>query len=151
VPALFEVGGVAVAYALGPIILARYLSDLPSLGVISVALAVCALAYAPVAALQLPSQMPSGRVLASLAGLALGCTAVAFVLFFALIGEVGPTRATVITYVNPAVAAVLGVAVLSEPFGVGMGLGLGLVLLGSYLATHRGAQLARLAPAVGEP
>ena len=42
-----------------------------------------------------------------------------------------------ITYVNPAVAALLGVAVLHESFTVGMGIGFVLVLIGSTLATRR--------------
>jgi drug/metabolite transporter (DMT)-like permease len=151
VPALLEVAGVAVAYAVGPIVLSRYLGHLPSLAVIAVSLGLCALAYAPLAALEHPAQVPSGRVLGSVAGLALLCTAVGFVVFFALIAEVGPARATVITYVNPAVAAVLGVALLSEPFTWGMGIGFALVLLGSYLATHRPRERIRLAPAAGEP
>jgi drug/metabolite transporter (DMT)-like permease len=71
-------------------------------------------------------------------GLALVCTAAAFLLFFALIGEVGPVRATVITYVNPAVAAILGVLVLDETFTTGMAVGFVLVLAGSVLATSRG-------------
>jgi len=66
------------------------------------------------------------------------CTAIAFLLFFELIGEVGPVRATVITYTNPAVAAILGVAVLHESFTAGMGIGFVLVLAGSVLATRRG-------------
>ncbi|MGA7912353.1 MAG: EamA family transporter, partial [Candidatus Dormiibacterota bacterium] len=69
--------------------------------------------------------------------LALVCTAVAFLLFFALIAEIGPVRSTVITYVNPAVAAVLGVAVLRESFTIGMALGFVLVIAGSVLATRR--------------
>ena len=64
--------------------------------------------------------MPSAQVLASLAGLAVVCTAVAFLLFFRLIAEVGPARATVITYVNPAVAVALGVSVLGEQFTLAM-------------------------------
>ncbi len=67
------------------------------------------------------------------------CTAAAFILFAALIAEVGPVRATVITYINPAVAAVLGVLVLQETFTVTMGLGLVLVVLGSALATRPAA------------
>jgi drug/metabolite transporter (DMT)-like permease len=136
VAALAEVGGTAVGYAVGPIILTRWLSDLPGLGVIAASLAVCAIGYAPVAAFQLPSSLPAGRVLASVAGLAAVCTALAFVLFFQLIADVGPTRATVITYVNPAVAALLGVTILSERFTAGMGLGFALVLAGSVLATR---------------
>jgi drug/metabolite transporter (DMT)-like permease len=72
------------------------------------------------------------------------CTALAFLLFFALIGEVGPVRATVITYVNPAVAGVLGVLILDERFTVGMAVGFVLVLAGSVLATrHGGAPIER--------
>lgn len=142
VPALAEVAGTAVGYAVGPIILARWLNDLPNIGVIAVSLAFCTVAYAPVFALQLPARVPSGRVLASIVALALVCTALAFVVFFALIAETGPVRATVITYVNPAVAAVLGVAVLSERFTYGMGVGFALVLLGSYLATLRNRVVA---------
>ena len=137
VPALLEVAGVTVCYATGPIILVRGLSDLPGIGVIALSLALCAVVYAPVALLQLPSSVPSSHVIASVVGLALICTALAFVLFFALIAEVGPVRSTVITYINPAVAALLGVAVLNEPFTVGMGVGFVLVLAGSYLATQR--------------
>ena len=105
---LAEMAIVVVGYATGPWILSRYLDDLPSFGVIAVSLAVTAAAVAPIAAFQVPASMPSGRVLASIAGLALVCTALAFVLFFELIAEVGPVRSTVITYVNPAVAALLG-------------------------------------------
>ena len=64
--------------------------------------------------------MPAGRALLSVVGLAVVCTALAFVLFFALIAEVGPVRATVITYVNPAVAAVLGAPFLGEKLTAGM-------------------------------
>jgi len=65
------------------------------------------------------------------------CTAVAFLFFFALIDEVGPVRATVITYLNPAVAVALGVAFLGEPFTAGIAVGFILVLAGSVLATRR--------------
>jgi drug/metabolite transporter (DMT)-like permease len=141
-----EVAVVVVGYALGPRVLSRYLSDLPGLGVVAASLAVTTIVYAPAAALQVPSSLPSGRVLASIAGLAVLCTAFAFVLFFELIAEVGPVRATVITYVNPAVAAVLGVAVLNERFTAAMGVGFALVLAGSVVATGRARQ-----PALAEP
>jgi drug/metabolite transporter (DMT)-like permease len=136
-PALFEMSAVVVGYAVGPAILSRYLSGLPSVGVIAGSLAVCAVAYAPFAALQWPRTVPSTEVLASVAVLSLVCTALAFLLFFALIAEIGPVRATVITYINPAVAAVAGVFVLREIFTAGMGIGFVLVLVGSALATRR--------------
>jgi drug/metabolite transporter (DMT)-like permease len=77
-------------------------------------------------------------VIVSVLVLAFVCTALAFVVFFQLIAEVGPVRATVITYVNPAVAAVAGVVFLGESFTAGMGVGLVLILAGSALATRGG-------------
>jgi drug/metabolite transporter (DMT)-like permease len=99
-------------------------------------LTLCALVYVPIAAFQLPPAMPTPNVLVSIAILAVVCTAAGFLVFAALIDEIGPVRATVITYVNPAVAAVLGVLVLNETFTVAMGIGFALVILGSTLATR---------------
>jgi drug/metabolite transporter (DMT)-like permease len=127
---------VAVCYAVGPAILQRWLSGLPALGVIAASLAVTAVAYVPIAAFSLPTEMPSAKALGSVVGLAVVCTAIAFVCFFALIAEVGPVRATVITYVNPAVAAVLGVVILDEHLTPAMVAGFALVLVGSALATR---------------
>jgi drug/metabolite transporter (DMT)-like permease len=136
---LVQMAVVAVAYAMGPAILARYLTGVPSVTVIGLALAACAIAYAPVAAVQWPHALPSVQVFGSVAVLAVVCTALGFLLFFALIGEIGPVRSTVITYINPAVAALLGVAVLHETFSIWMGIGFVLVLLGSTVATRRRA------------
>jgi drug/metabolite transporter (DMT)-like permease len=136
-PALVEMAMVVVSYAVGPVIVSRYLSGLPSMGVIAVSLAACAIVYAPAAALQWPRSIPHVDVIASVAVLAVVCTAIAFVLFFALIAAIGPVRATIITYVNPAVAAALGVVVLRENLTLGMALGFVLVIVGSVLATRR--------------
>jgi drug/metabolite transporter (DMT)-like permease len=143
---LVEMAGVVACYAVGPWFLHRYLDDLPSMGVIASSLALTALVYLPLAALQAPRTLPSGRVIASVVTLAVVCTAVAFVLFFELIAEGGPVRSNLITYVNPAVAALLGVLVLSERFTLGMGVGFGLVLAGSIAAAGRTRQ-----PALAEP
>jgi drug/metabolite transporter (DMT)-like permease len=147
-----EVAVVAICYAVGPVILQRWLADLPALGVIAAALGVTAVAYVPIAAFSLPEEMPSATALGSVAALAVVCTAIAFLLFFALIAEIGAVRATVITYVNPAVAAVLGVAILGEAFTAGMGVGFALVLVGSVLATRpgRGALASRGEPALAD-
>lgn len=135
--ALLEIALVALGYALGPAILGRWLRGVPSVSVIGISLAACAVLYAPLAAAQWPHAVPSAGVLVSVGVLAVVCTAAAFLLFFALIEEIGPVRATVITYVNPAVAALAGVAVLQEAFTPGMGIGFVLVLAGSVLATRR--------------
>ena len=135
--ALLEMVVVAVGYAVGPAIQSRYLSEVPAVTVTGISVTLCALAYAPAAILQRPESLPAAGVIASIIVLGVVCTALAFILFFALIGEIGPVRATVITYINPAVAAVLGVTVLQERFTFGMGAGFVLVIVGSVLATRR--------------
>jgi drug/metabolite transporter (DMT)-like permease len=146
--ALVEMGFVVLGYAIGPAILSRRLGGLPSVAVMALSLGLTALLYAPVAIVQRPPAVPSTEALAAILILGIVCTALAFVLFSALIGAIGPVRATVITYVNPAVAAVLGVVVLGESFTPAMAAGFGLVILGSALATRpaRGGRVE--APAV---
>ena len=135
--AIGELALVAVGYAIGPMIIERKLGTVPALGVVAASLGLTAVAYAPFGLAQLPTALPSTSVLFAVAVLGVICTALAFVLFFALIAEVGAPRATVITYVNPAVALGLGVALLGEPFTVGIAIGFVLIVLGSVLATRR--------------
>ena len=149
--ALLQMAGVAIGYALGPFILARSLSDLPPLGVVAASLAITGVVYAVPAAVQLPRRWPPVEAVVAVAVLAVVCTAVAFLLFFALIDDVGPARATVITYINPAVAVALGVIWLDEPFTAGIVVGFALVLLGSALATQRSRPRRRVVEAVPEP
>ena len=139
--AVGEVALTALGYAAGPLIISRRFANLPGLGLIAASFALTALGYAPFA-LSHPVGHLTVEVVAAVATLSLVCTAVAFLLFFALIVEVGPARATVITYVNPAVAVALGVILLGEPFTAGIALGFPLILAGSYLATGARAALA---------
>ena len=140
----------ALGYAIGPIVIARKLSDLPPMGVITGSLLLAAVIYAPFAIWLRPHSItaPAGW---SVLGLAVICTALAFLVFFALIDEVGPARATVITYINPAVAVLLGVLVLGEQFTIGMVIGFALVLAGSVLATARSRRPAQPEPEVAAP
>ena len=135
--ALLQIAVVVVGYAVGPAILARRLGGLPAVGVMALSLGLAALLYIPIAATQWPSVMPSMNVWISVVILAVLCTAVAFLIFAALIDEIGPVRSTLITYINPAVAAVLGVLVLNETLTAPMIVGFVLVLIGSTLATRR--------------
>jgi drug/metabolite transporter (DMT)-like permease len=135
--AIGEVLLVAVGYAVGPIIAARKLGEVPNLLVTASCLGFAALVYLPPALLTLPAALPAPEVLLALAGLGLLCTAAAFVLFFELIGEVGPTRAVVFTYVNPAVAVAAGVLLLGEPLTAVVLAAFVLILVGSVLATRQ--------------
>jgi drug/metabolite transporter (DMT)-like permease len=133
------VGCVAIAtvgYALGSLIVQRHLSDVDELAAVAASLGVATVVLLPAAAWSVPPVVPAPLVLVSLLVLGAVCTALALWLYFFLIAQIGAARAAVITYVNPAVAALLGVLILHESFGLGSGLGLGLILLGSWLATH---------------
>ena len=136
---VIEVLLTALGYAIGPLIANRKLAGLPPVAVNAVCLATAAVVYAPFAALTWPHAVPSAKVLGALAGLGVICTAAAFLLFFALIAEVGPARATVITYVNPAVAVALGALVLGERLTPLIGVSFVLILGGSVLATRAGS------------
>ena len=125
----------AVGYAIGPMLLKSELGDLDPRALMAGALALAALILTPAAIVAPPETMPSGDALAAMIVLSVLCTATAFVVFAVLIGEVGPSRASVITYVAPVVAVTLGVALLDERPGAGAIAGLLLILAGSWLAT----------------
>jgi drug/metabolite transporter (DMT)-like permease len=135
-PAVAATMVVALCYAIGPIVVDRKLKDVPAIGVVTASLIVATLLYAPFAPMVWPEHIPASAAW-SVVGLGVLCTATAFLVFFALIAEAGPARATVITYVNPAVAIVLGAVVLSEPLTLGMVIGFPLVIVGSVLGTSR--------------
>ncbi len=126
-----------VGYSFGPIIVATKLSRAPAMAVITMALVVNAIVYAPLAWVTRPLVPVSAQALWSVIILGVLCTAAAFLVFFALIAEAGPSRTTVITFIAPAVALALGVVVLSEPLTWGILVGFPLVIIGSFLATRR--------------
>lgn len=127
---------VCVGYATAPFLAARRLSGVPTLGVITASLALVAVLYAPWAWLERPEQVPPADALASLVALAVVCTAIAFLVFFGLIAEIGPARATFITFVNPAVAVLAGALVLDEAITAVTVGGFALVIAGCWMATR---------------
>jgi drug/metabolite transporter (DMT)-like permease len=129
-----EILVVALGYAAGPLIISRRLADLPSVGVVMASLILMTIGFAPAGLYYAPTSI-STEVAAAVAVLAVMCSALAFILFFALIREVGPSRATVVTYVNPLVAVLLGIVLLGEPLTLGIALGMPLILVGSVLGT----------------
>lgn len=135
---------VTVGYAVGPIIIARSLGGVPAIGVITWSLVFSTAAYLPFAPLVWPDRFAVDASLAVVA-LAVVCTAGAFLVMFALIAEVGPSRMTFITYVNPAVAIILGAVFLDEPMTTGLAVGFVLVIVGSILGTSRSPEVATAA------
>jgi drug/metabolite transporter (DMT)-like permease len=147
----------AVGYSAGPMILKKHLYDLDPRAAMGGSLAIAALVLTPVALLDFPSRMPSAAALGGVAILGLLCTATAFSLMAVLVVDVGPSRASVITYVNPVIAVALGIMVLGEQPGATAIAGLLLILAGSWISTDgrlppgiiRAA--ARLRPGPREP
>jgi drug/metabolite transporter (DMT)-like permease len=127
---------VVLGYAIGPIIISRRLADLPSIGVVTGSLVIAAVVYAPFALWVRPSHV-TARAAGSVVVLGVVCTAAAFLVMFALIAEAGPARMTLITYVNPAVAVLLGALILHEPITIGILIGFPLIIIGSILGTWR--------------
>ncbi len=130
----------AVGYAVAPIIANRMPQEVPTLGVIAMSLTMVSVIYAPFALISLPGDIaatPSLEAWLSVVILGAACSALAFVIFFAVIREIGPARASLITYVNLAVAIALGVVFLGERLTTGVFVGLPLVVVGSYLASRR--------------
>lgn len=125
----------AAAYAGGTLYYKRHFAQEPALGVLAGALLACAAMTTVPAALTLPTRVPSGLTMLAVVVLGIGCTAGGYLAFYALIARIGSGRASVITYVAPAIAVIGGVAVLGEPLTAGVVAGLLLVLVGSWLST----------------
>ncbi|HET9389367.1 MAG TPA: DMT family transporter [Steroidobacteraceae bacterium] len=128
-----------LGYAIGPLIIQRHLSGLDSIGPIAASLLISSAVLLIPALLTFPRHMPSAVAIWSIVVLGLACTALAMLLMFYLVSHAGASRASIITYINPAVATLLGVFILHEHLGVGGALAFGMILLGSWLATRGGA------------
>jgi drug/metabolite transporter (DMT)-like permease len=128
----------AVGYAAGPVIVKLNLGDAEPLGIATLSLMLATVMLAPVAAFSVPAEVPALDGILAILVLSIACSAVAFIFFFSLVREVGPSRAAVTTYVNPVVAVAVGVLVLDETIGAGTVAAMGLILAGSWIATMAG-------------
>jgi drug/metabolite transporter (DMT)-like permease len=126
-----------IGYAAGPLIIQRYLHGLDSIGPIAASLSVASLVLLLPAAATWPDRWPSTATLTSIVVLGVLCSAIAMLLMFYLVRVAGAARALIITYVNPAVAMLLGVGVLHEHLGSGGVTAFVVILIGSFLSTHQ--------------
>ncbi len=138
-----------VAYAASPLIIQRHLAGVDELGAVAASLGVATVILLPGVVLSVPAT-PSLLVLISLVVLGVACTAVGLLLYFFLIRQAGVARASIVTYINPAVAVLLGVAFLHEPFHLNSILGLLLILVGSWVATQSAPESDRPKGLVGK-
>ncbi len=141
-----------VGYSIGPLIIQKYFHSVDSIGPVAGSLSIASLILLAPAMLSRPQHMPSTVALASVAILGLICTALSMLFMFYLVKNAGASRASIITYINPAVATLLGAALLDEHLGTWGLTGFALVLLGSWLATRRSAPaLSPSSPASPRP
>ena len=130
----------AISYSFAVNMISLKLPDVSGIAINGVAMFITAVAYAPLMIIQWPAAgTVSSESALSLLALGIFCTALAFISFFIVMKEIGPARASIGTYVNTAVAVVLGVIILSEPLTLGIIIGLPLVMIGSFLASRKPA------------
>ena len=127
--------GAVLCYAAGPYVIKLSLQNVPPLGMVAVASTVSMIVTAPFAAFHVPAAMPGPTAWLSLAGLGILCTAAGFIGYVALVADAGPARASVVTYLNPAVAVTLGVTLLGEPLTATVAAGFLLIIAGSWIST----------------
>jgi drug/metabolite transporter (DMT)-like permease len=124
----------ALGYAVGALVAKRRLSDVPAVGLVASIMSLSALMVLPFALLSLPSDAPGLDTVAALVALGAGGTGLAFLIFYVLNAELGPSRASIVAYVAPGFSVAYGVVLLDEAFTAATAAGLALILLGSYLA-----------------
>jgi drug/metabolite transporter (DMT)-like permease len=133
------VGGLMVllaslCYAVGALLQKHKLSGAPPVGIAGVQMVVAALVTLPLCLADLPDHAPSFEAVGSLVLLGAGGTGLAFLWFYTLISEIGPARASIISYIAPGFSVAYGVILLGEAFSAAAVGGLALILAGSWLA-----------------
>lgn len=127
----------ALGYAFAVIYITRKMPGASGVAINGIAMAMTAVFYSPALFFLWPDRAVSANAIYALIALGVFSTGIAFAVFFTVMAEIGPTRASLVTYMNTAFAVVLGILILSEPLTVGIIVGLPLVLIGSYLASRK--------------
>ena len=127
----------AIGYAYAIIMIRSKLPDVSGIAINGVAMALTAVFYLPFTIALWPEHTVSPEATYSVIALGIFSTGLAFAIFFKLVADIGPTRASLVTYWNTAVAVILGVLILGEELTVGIRIGLPLVVLGSWLVNRR--------------
>jgi drug/metabolite transporter (DMT)-like permease len=126
----------AAGYAVGSLYLKHRLQGVPAVGIAASTMVAGTLVLLPTVLFALPAHAPSLKTAGALLALGAGGTGIAFAIYFTLIAEIGPGRASLVAYIAPGFAVVYGVTLLSEPLTVGGVLGLVLILAGSWIAAE---------------
>ena len=126
----------SAGYAVGALYLKQRLRAVPPVAVAASTMVVSTIALAPLAPFALPSHAPELQTVGAIVALGAGGTGIAFAIFYTLIADVGPGRASLVAYIAPGFAVLYGVWLLSEPLTLGAIVGLALILAGSWIAAE---------------
>jgi drug/metabolite transporter (DMT)-like permease len=127
--------GMALCYGAGGLIASRHLREAPAHAVALGTSAVAAIAAAPAGIVQAPHSVPSWKTFAAIAVLGIIGTAIAYLLFFAILANAGSGYASLVTYLVPPVALAYGAIFLGERFGATAFVALAIILGGVALGT----------------
>ena len=111
----------------------KYTQGAPNMGIAVGTLLLPAIVVTPLGAASVPAAWPTAIVLFSLLGLAIFCSAIAYLFYFRLICDVGPTKAITVTFLVPVFGVIWGALFFGESLNGGALLGGVLVLLGVAL------------------
>lgn len=134
---VFQTVLAAILYSTAMAIILKGMPNGDGVAINAIAMSITAIIFAPAAISAWPEQLPSFNATASLIGLGVLSTGLAFMIYFKLVKEIGQARGSMVTYLNTAFAVVLGVVILGEPLTIGIITGLPLVLIGSYFASRK--------------
>ena len=134
--------GATVGYAIGGFMIKRSFSALDAIGVVTVTMTLSALMTLPVAVATAPGSVPGGGTIAAMVALGVGGTGIAFAIFYTLIAQLGPAKASLVAYIAPGFAVVYGVTLRGEELTVATIAGLVLIVGGSWLAGRHGGKPA---------
>lgn len=125
----------SLCYAASALIAGKRAGPIPPLHLAAGQLACGLVLMAPFGLLQLPDEAPPAKAVLAIVALGALGSAVAYVLYFALIARAGASRAILVTYLVPAFALVYGAVFLDEKVTASALAGLVLILAGTTLAT----------------
>lgn len=137
IKALVQVLLASISYAWAVNMISRKAPGVSGIAINGIAMSMATLIYLPFAVTHWPSVAPSSKAIFATIGLGVICTALAFWIFFMVLDEIGPARASLVVYPNTAIAVVLGIIILREPLTLAIGVGLPMVLIGSYFASRK--------------
>ncbi|MFO1322888.1 MAG: DMT family transporter [Burkholderiales bacterium] len=127
----------SICYALGGTFAKRRLGDVPSFSIATASQVAAAIALLPALPFTTVPGPVTAAVVANVVALALASTAIAYLIYFKLIADVGPSRALTVTFLIPLFGVVWGRLFLGEAVTASMLAGGALIVVGTIVTLRR--------------